>query len=153
MFLRGIKGKPLFCYANITFLMPIFIFLMPIIFLIHMPFVLGPPSSMRLCGGLEQVRTTTGQVCQRIPNLAGHEGAWPSGLRRWLQVPVREGMGAGPAAVIGNSSFCCTRTASYFHGVSIASGRAGRGRMRLSGVEPGAQAWEACMLPLHYRRT
>ena len=24
--------------------------------------------------------------------------------------------------------------------------------MRLPGVEPGAQAWEACMLPLHYRR-
>ena len=25
-------------------------------------------------------------------------------------------------------------------------------QMRLPGVEPGAQAWEACMLPLHYRR-
>ena len=25
--------------------------------------------------------------------------------------------------------------------------------MRLPGVEPGAQAWEACMLPLHYRRS
>ena len=24
--------------------------------------------------------------------------------------------------------------------------------MRLQGVEPGEQAWEACMLPLHYRR-
>ena len=24
--------------------------------------------------------------------------------------------------------------------------------MRLPGVEPGAQAWKACMLPLHYRR-
>ncbi len=23
-------------------------------------------------------------------------------------------------------------------------------QMRLPGVEPGAQAWEACMLPLHY---
>ena len=26
-------------------------------------------------------------------------------------------------------------------------------RMRLPGVEPGAQAWEACVLPLHYRRS
>ena len=26
-------------------------------------------------------------------------------------------------------------------------------KMRLPGVEPGAQAWEACMLPLHYRRS
>ena len=26
-------------------------------------------------------------------------------------------------------------------------------QMRLPGVEPGAQAWEACMLPLHYRRS
>lgn len=25
--------------------------------------------------------------------------------------------------------------------------------MRLPGVKPGAQAWEACMLPLHYRRS
>ena len=25
-------------------------------------------------------------------------------------------------------------------------------QVRLPGVEPGAQAWEACMLPLHYRR-
>ena len=24
--------------------------------------------------------------------------------------------------------------------------------MRLPGVEPGAQVWEACMLPLHYGR-
>ena len=26
------------------------------------------------------------------------------------------------------------------------------GNMRPPGIEPGAQAWEACMLPLHYRR-
>ena len=24
--------------------------------------------------------------------------------------------------------------------------------MRTPGIEPGAQAWEACMLPLHYER-
>ena len=29
----------------------------------------------------------------------------------------------------------------------------GKGRMRLPGVEPRAQAREACMLPLHYRRS
>ncbi len=28
-----------------------------------------------------------------------------------------------------------------------------RSEMRLPGVEPGAQAWEACMLPLHYLAT
>ena len=26
------------------------------------------------------------------------------------------------------------------------------GKMRLPGVEPGSQAWEACMMPLHYMR-
>ena len=25
-------------------------------------------------------------------------------------------------------------------------------KMRTPGIEPGAQAWEACMLPLHYER-
>jgi hypothetical protein len=25
--------------------------------------------------------------------------------------------------------------------------------MRTPGIEPGAQAWEACMLPLHYERS
>ena len=25
-------------------------------------------------------------------------------------------------------------------------------RMRMPGVEPGSQAWEACMMPLHYMR-
>ena len=25
---------------------------------------------------------------------------WPSGLRRWLQAPVRKGVGSNPAAVI-----------------------------------------------------
>ena len=28
----------------------------------------------------------------------------------------------------------------------------GRGNMRMPGVEPGSQAWEACMIPLHYMR-
>ena len=27
------------------------------------------------------------------------------------------------------------------------------GNMRPPGIEPGAQAWEACMLPLHYERS
>ena len=26
------------------------------------------------------------------------------------------------------------------------------GNMRMPGVEPGSQAWEACMMPLHYMR-
>ena len=27
---------------------------------------------------------------------------WPSGLRRWLQAPVRKGVGSNPTAVIGH---------------------------------------------------
>ena len=26
-------------------------------------------------------------------------------------------------------------------------------KMRMPGVEPGSQAWEACMMPLHYMRS
>ena len=25
-------------------------------------------------------------------------------------------------------------------------------KLRMPGVEPGSQAWEACMMPLHYMR-
>ena len=30
---------------------------------------------------------------------------WPSGLRRWLQAPVRKGVGSNPTAVTFSSSF------------------------------------------------
>ena len=29
-----------------------------------------------------------------------YQAAWPSGLRRWLQAPVRKGVGSNPTAVI-----------------------------------------------------
>ena len=29
-----------------------------------------------------------------------HPTVWPSGLRRWLQAPVRKGVGSNPTAVI-----------------------------------------------------
>ena len=31
------------------------------------------------------------------------ETVWPSGLRRWLQAPVRKGVGSNPTAVIYTS--------------------------------------------------
>ena len=37
--------------------------------------------------------------------------------------------------------------------VLVHSARAGNAKdMRTPGVEPGSQAWEACMIPLHYVR-
>ena len=36
---------------------------------------------------------------------------WPSGLRRWLQAPVRKGVGSNPTAVTGVSG-CVWREAS-----------------------------------------
>ena len=32
----------------------------------------------------------------------GSKTVWPSGLRRWLQAPVRKGVGSNPTAVILN---------------------------------------------------
>ena len=31
---------------------------------------------------------------------------WPSGLRRWLQAPVRKGVGSNPTAVISQLMLC-----------------------------------------------
>ena len=47
--------------------------------------------------------------CSAVWNSAGefyihHRTVWPSGLRRWLQAPVRKGVGSNPTAVI----FSCT---------------------------------------------
>lgn len=33
--------------------------------------------------------------------VAGSMTVWPSGLRRWLQAPVRKGVGSNPTAVTG----------------------------------------------------
>ena len=35
---------------------------------------------------------------------------WPSGLRRWLQAPVRKGVGSNPTAVIAKIASSCQWT-------------------------------------------
>ena len=42
---------------------------------------------------------------------------WPSGLRRWLQAPVRKGVGSNPTAVTGCPTFRhCSDTHLHVHG-------------------------------------
>ena len=38
--------------------------------------------------------------CQTLPRNKVSKTVWPSGLRRWLQAPVRKGVGSNPTAVI-----------------------------------------------------
>ena len=38
-------------------------------------------------------------MCTRVPTAKYGETVWPSGLRRWLQAPVRKGVGSNPTAV------------------------------------------------------
>ena len=44
---------------------------------------------------------------------------WPSGLRRWLQAPVRKGVGSNPTAVMLSAQ--CTHTRPANHAVNNAA--------------------------------
>jgi hypothetical protein len=44
--------------------------------------------------------TRVGPMGRLSATLCNHQTVWPSGLRRWLQAPVRKGVGSNPTAVI-----------------------------------------------------
>ena len=46
-------------------------------------------------------------MLQNISHRFANKTVWPSGLRRWLQAPVRKGVGSNPTAVI--FEFCLTQ--------------------------------------------
>ena len=57
---------------------------------------------LQACGGqvykaLEQLGAGRGEQGKDDPTLS--QTVWPSGLRRWLQAPVRKGVGSNPTAV------------------------------------------------------
>ena len=45
-------------------------------------------------------RLPQASVCLRCGHALSGETVWPSGLRRWLQAPVRKGVGSNPTAII-----------------------------------------------------
>ena len=58
---------------------------------------------LQACGGqvykaLEQLGAGRGEQGKDDPTLS--QTVWPSGLRRWLQAPVRKGVGSNPTAVM-----------------------------------------------------
>ena len=60
-------------------------------------------ATLQACGGqvhkaLEQLGAGRGEQGKDDPTLS--QTVWPSGLRRWLQAPVRKGVGSNPTAVI-----------------------------------------------------
>ena len=54
-----------------------------------------PLNYMRSCNG-----PVKGHVFGQRALLPAIKTVWPSGLRRWLQAPVRKGVGSNPTAVI-----------------------------------------------------
>ena len=65
-------------------------------------------------------------------------------LRRWTRNPLGSARrGSNPLAVV--FLFSDPR----FSAMSTSDSN----KMRMPGVEPGSQAWEACMMPLHYMRS
>lgn len=49
----------------------------------------------------------TSESVLRDPCAPTNRTAWPSGLRRWLQAPVRKGVGSNPTAVIRSMHGIC----------------------------------------------
>ena len=95
--------------------------------------------------------------CEDILSLAvANMTVWPSGLRRWLQAPVRKGVGSNPTAVIVDAKpfasssacgkYCVSGHTSYFpQSKEDANGRLVDGPQN-AGLRPwvGNSKWEAC---------
>ena len=79
-----------------------------------------------------------------------------------VQATVWQALSACSTKVAGPHAYCkareaCrhTRTSELYEAVAACASRlplCTAGHVRMPGVEPGSQAWEACMMPLHYMR-
>ena len=67
---------------------------------------------------------------------------WPSGLRRWLQAPVRKGVGSNPTAVILSTLVCLCLNAHGF--VSLTDMRKAHGRFALAIAQPCGMRLVGC---------
>ena len=79
-----------------------------------------------------------------------------------VQATVWQALSACSTKVAGPHAYCKAReayrhtsTSELYEGVAACASRlplCTAGRVRMPGVEPGSQSWEACMIPLHYVR-
>ena len=79
-----------------------------------------------------------------------------------VQATVWQALSACSTKVAGPHAYCKAReacrhtsTSELYEAVAACASRlplCTDGHMRMPGVEPGSQAWEACMMPLHYMR-
>ena len=68
-------------------------------------------NSLAMCLGSDWMGAAT--MCYVEMHLESDKTVWPSGLRRWLQAPVRKGVGSNPTAVIAQHSFKCVMRAMW----------------------------------------
>ena len=79
-----------------------------------------------------------------------------------VQATVWQALSACSTKVAGPHAYCKAReacrhtsTSELYEAVAACASRlplCTAGHVRMPGVEPGSQAWEACMMPLHYMR-
>ena len=79
-----------------------------------------------------------------------------------VQATVWQALSACSTKVAGPHAYCKAReacrhtsTSELYEAVAACASRlplCTAGHVRMLGVEPGSQAWEACMMPLHYMR-
>ena len=79
-----------------------------------------------------------------------------------VQATVWQALSACSTKVAGPHAYCKAReacrhtsTSELYEAVAACASRlplCTAGHVRMPGVEPGSQAWEACMIPLHYMR-
>ena len=77
-----------------------------------------------------------------------------------VQATVWQALSACSTKVAGPHAYCKAReacrhtsTSELYEAVAACASRlplCTAGHVRMPGVEPGSQAWEACMMPLHY---
>ena len=79
-----------------------------------------------------------------------------------VQATVWQALSACSTKVAGPHAYCKAReacrhtsTSELYEAVAACASRlplCTAGHVRMPGVEPGSQAWEACIMPLHYMR-
>ena len=79
-----------------------------------------------------------------------------------VQATVWQALSACSTKVAGPHAYCKAReacrhtsTSELYEALAACASRlplCTAGHVRMPGVEPGSQAWEACMIPLHYMR-
>ena len=106
---------------------------------------MGPCVSM----GRLRLRAKPHRLVNRKPQICAHacpKTVWASGRRRWIQAPVRKGVGSNPTAVI------CKRCDAHApcNIATLYASNCGDKMWTNWGLNPGPPACSAGVIPLHH---